>query len=50
MDAIHALETTRISRQIYNQYNEKYLFFLSLGALLAAASVMLNLWVVQRPL
>ena len=50
MDAIHALETTRISRQIYNQYNEKYLLCLVLGALLAAASVMLNLWVVQRPL
>lgn len=50
MDAIHALETTRIDRNVYNQYNERFLPFLALGALLAALGVLGNLYVVGRPL
>ena len=50
MDAINELETTRITRNVYNQYNEKYLPFMALGTLLAAGSVLLNLFIVQRPL
>ena len=50
MDAINDLETTRITRNVYNQYNEKYLPFMALGTLLAAGSVLLNLFIVQRPL
>lgn len=50
MDAINELETTRITRNVYNQYNEKFLPFMVLGTLLAAGSVLLNLFIVQRPL
>jgi Ca-activated chloride channel family protein len=50
LDAINALETTRISRNVYNQYDEKFLPFLALGALLTTLSVLLNLFIVQRPL
>lgn len=50
LEAINTLETTRISRNVYNQYDEKFLPFLALGALLATLSVLLNLFIVQRPL
>lgn len=49
MDAINQLETTRITRDVYRQYNEKFLPFLLLGALLVTLGVLLNLFIVQRP-
>ena len=50
LDAISELETTRISRSVYNHYHERFLPFLVVGALLTAFSVLINLFVVQRPL
>ncbi|MDD5705732.1 MAG: VWA domain-containing protein, partial [Kiritimatiellae bacterium] len=49
LDAIDKLETTRVERNVYNQYNERFLIFIAVGTVLTCLSLLLNLFVSQRP-
>ena len=50
LDAIDKLETTRVERNVYNHYNERFAACLGWGALLTCLSLMINLFVTQRPI
>lgn len=50
LDEIDKLETTRVSRNIYNNYHELYALFLAFGSLLVVLPVLANLSILHRPL
>lgn len=48
MDTIAKLETTRIARHVYRQYNEKFVPFLLLGAALCVLALTVSMQVARR--
>lgn len=50
MEKINELETTRVDRDVYNNYNERFWEVLALGAFLVSVSVAVSLVCLQRPL
>lgn len=48
MDAIDRLEKTAVERNVYNEYNERFVPFLAVGGLLSAACLTLNMLVSRR--
>lgn len=48
LDAIHRLETTRVERQTYNQYNERYGVWLTAGAVLVGLALSLGMQLARR--
>jgi Ca-activated chloride channel family protein len=48
LDTIDKLETTRIERHVYNQYNERFVPFLAAGAALVCLSLLLSLPLTRR--
>ncbi|MDD3545193.1 MAG: VWA domain-containing protein [Kiritimatiellae bacterium] len=48
LDDINTLETTKIDRQIYRRYDERFVSFLLWGAALTAAALTLNMQFVRR--
>lgn len=50
MDDIDKLETTKVTRNVYNNYSERYLPFLVAGALAACLALLVNTFILNRPL
>lgn len=50
MEEIGKLETTRVTREVYDNYRELYAFFLAAGSVLLALPVFANISVIRRPL
>lgn len=50
LEEINSLETTKIDREVYERYDEHFVPFLLLGALLAACSLTLNMHLTRRML
>ena len=48
LENIGKLETTRIARNVYRQYNEKFVWFLLAGVLLTALALTLNMQATRR--
>lgn len=48
LDDINTLETTKIDRQIYQRFDERFVIFLLWGAALAAIAITLNMQIVRR--
>jgi Ca-activated chloride channel family protein len=48
LENIGKLETTRIARNVYRQYNEKFVWFLLAGVLLTALALTLNMQTTRR--
>jgi Ca-activated chloride channel family protein len=50
LDEINRLETTRVERQVFQQFNERYAPWLILGAVLVLFSCLASLFLSRRPL
>lgn len=50
VEEIDKLEKTKVERVVYNNYNEKFAWFLLAGAALAMAAVLVNSAILRRPL
>ncbi len=50
MEEINKLETTRVTRNVYNHYNERFAPFLFAGAALVLLAVLANSLILRRPL
>lgn len=50
MEEINKLETTKVTRNVYRHYNERYLPFLVVGALATVFAVLANIFIIHRPL